>query len=205
MRCMWIGMLVACAMTGNWVPKQWDDAAQPVDFFTIKGVLERLAAALHVPGLTLVREELPFFHPSQSCRVRVGETSAGYLGLLQDKPPAEYPPTKFTPRRQPEQTFGPVAPVWRTVSVPRDALAATYTARVTVRAEGQSPVTVPLQVEVVGWTLPEPGRQQTWVELMQSPDTLAMEYNVEPWSERHWALIARSLRQMRDLAQRSAG
>ena len=75
-------LLVACAMTGNWVPKQWDGAAQPVDFFTVKGVLERLAAALHVPGLTLAREELPFLHPSRSCRVRVGEASAGYLGLL---------------------------------------------------------------------------------------------------------------------------
>jgi hypothetical protein len=129
-------------------------------------------------------------------------TKPGYLGLLQDKPPAEYPVTKFTPRRQPEQTFGPVAPVWLTVTVPREAAAGAYIGQVTVRAEGQPPVMVPLRVEIIGWTVPEPAKWRTWVEVMQSPDTLAMEYNVEPWSERHWALIARSLRQMRELGNR---
>ena len=37
---------------------------------------------------------------------------------------------------------------------------------------------------------------RSWVELMQSPDTLALEYDVPLWSERHWELIARSFREM---------
>jgi len=32
--------------------------------------------------------------------------------------------------------------------------------------------------------------------MIQSPDTLALEYNVKPWSERHWELIGKSLRLM---------
>ena len=133
--------------------------------------------------------------------VRFGPKS-GYLGLLVDKPLKELAMTKVTVRREPERTYGPVAPVWLTVSVPREAAAGTYSGRVTVRAEGQAAITVPLEVKVVGWTVPEPGEWRTWVELLQSPDTLAMEYGVEPWSERHWTLMARSLRQMKELGNR---
>lgn len=73
---------LACLLTGDWMPKQWDGAAQAVDFFTAKGILERLASSLHVPGLELEREELPFLHPAQSCAVLVEGSRAGFLGLL---------------------------------------------------------------------------------------------------------------------------
>ncbi|MEX0745953.1 MAG: glycoside hydrolase domain-containing protein [Phycisphaeraceae bacterium] len=84
-------------------------------------------------------------------------------------------------------------PVWVTVRVPADAAAGAYVGELTVTAAGVSPVRVPVQLEVADWTLPDTQDYRTWIELLQSPDTLAMEYDVPMWSEEHWELIARSL------------
>lgn len=73
---------MGCAMVGNWIPPQWDTAAQEVDFYSVKGVLEGLFSSMHVPGWSLRRAELPFLHPAQSCQIDVGEEAVGYLGLI---------------------------------------------------------------------------------------------------------------------------
>ena len=51
---------------------------------------------------------------------------------------------------------------------------------------------MPVNLDVEDWTLPESQDFRTWMDFMQSPDTLALEYNVPLWSEQHWKLIARS-------------
>ena len=40
------------------------------------------------------------------------------------------------------------------------------------------------------------------MELVQSPDTLAVEYQVPFWSEKHWAMIADSMRYMGEIGSR---
>jgi hypothetical protein len=52
---------------------------------------------------------------------------------------------------------------------------------------------VPVQILVAGWTVPDPKDNATLVSMYQSPDTLAMHYGVEPWSDRHFVLIERSM------------
>jgi hypothetical protein len=42
--------------------------------------------------------------------------------------------------------------------------------------------------------LPDPQDYRTWTDFMESPDTLALEYKVPLWSEKHWQLIDRSFR-----------
>jgi len=89
-----------------------------------------------------------------------------------------------------------VVPVWVSVKIPKEAGAGEYRGMVTVRASGRS-VEVPVEVRVLGWRLPDPGEYRTWVELVQSPDTLAVEYNVPLWSEKHWEMIGRSFELIR--------
>ena len=84
-------------------------------------------------------------------------------------------------------------PVWVTVHIPKDAKAGTYSGELKLSAGGAA-AAVPVKVEVVDWTAPDPADRVTWLELMQSPDTLAVEYKTPPWSEQHWNLIARSLK-----------
>jgi len=83
-------------------------------------------------------------------------------------------------------------PIWVTVSVPKDAAAGVYSGAVTVSAEGLEPTPVPIQLRVHDFALPDPKAFRSFVGLVQSPDTLAVQYNVPMWSEKHWALIDRS-------------
>ena len=78
---------------------------------------------------------------------RVEEHDAGVCffsplkhGLLLGKydEPAEFPAGRF----------GAVVPIWVTVDVPEDILSGTYRGQVTIEADGEPPVTVPLNVQV---------------------------------------------------------
>lgn len=89
-----------------------------------------------------------------------------------------------------------ILPIWVTVRAPRDAKAGRYAGVLTVSADGFGPQEVPVTVEVAGWALPDPVDFVTHVGLIQSPDTLALRYGVEPWSEAHWKLIDASFTQL---------
>ena len=104
--------------------------------------------------------------------------------------------------RQPKPVFGAVSSVWVTVRVPKDARPGTYTGQVVVRADGAKIADVPVELTVVDWTLPDPGDFSTWVELIQAPDTTAVEYELALWSERHWDMIERSLRFLGDIGSK---
>ena len=105
------------------------------------------------------------------------------LDLLVESPPADPPSGK--------------TPVWVTVKVPKDAQAGLYTGQLTLGS-----VSVPVKLDVRDWTLPDPQNYRTWVELVQSPDTLAVEYDVPLWSEKHWDLVAKSMRFIADTGSR---
>lgn len=80
---------LACALAGRWLPKHWDGEAMEVDFFTLKGILERLAASLRVADWALRRKKFPFLHPAQSAAVDIGGREAGWMGLIHPRVAAE--------------------------------------------------------------------------------------------------------------------
>jgi len=104
--------------------------------------------------------------------------------ILLDSAPAEVPPGRG----------GKAAvPVWVTVAVPKDTRPGAYTGTLSVKVAGREVAAVPVKLDVQDWTLPDTGAYRTWVELIQSPDTLAAEYGIPLWSDRHWEMIARSM------------
>ena len=80
-----------------------------------------------------------------------------------------------------------VLPVWVTVKVPKDAKAGVYAGHVTVQGDD-----VPLNLDVQNWTLPDTQAYRTFCDFVESPDSLAVEYNVPLWSEKHWKMIDRA-------------
>ncbi|MFO7899590.1 MAG: DUF6067 family protein [Planctomycetota bacterium] len=92
----------------------------------------------------------------------------------------------------PPQKPHAVLPIWIRVRVPKDAAPGDYSGEVTISADGAGPVTVPIELTVVDWTMPDPKAFTSHVGLIQSPETLAMKYDVPLWSDRHWELIDRS-------------
>ena len=92
-----------------------------------------------------------------------------YYDVLHDAPPAG----------------AALVPIWVTVRVPADAQPGDYTGTLSV---GEQELEVRLQV--CRWRCPEPKDFVTRVGLIHSPETLAITYGVEMWSDRHWALMA---------------
>ena len=88
-----------------------------------------------------------------------------------------------------------VAPIWVTVRVPADAAPGDYRGTLTVEAEGTKPArfTVPVDLKVHDWKIPDPKDFVTHHNLYQSPDTVAQYYKVPLWSDRHFELMGKSL------------
>ena len=128
---------------------------------------------------------------------------ANLLGALAEVPLGEFPVSGkmqgdrrgyLSTPNQPAPVFGAVVPVWITVSVPPSAAPGLYKGAVRVEADGGKPVDVPVELKVVDWTLPNSQDYRAWIELIESPDTLAMEYGVPLWGEKHWQMIDQAFR-----------
>jgi len=159
------------------------------------------AAGRRIPASAVrVRYALPWGWQHVVGRTFGGRTSPyraapAFLSALVDPPPTDVPGKATAPgrrRNDPPRPLDAVMPVWMTVKVPADAGPGTYTGKLTIRAEGAQAITVPVELKVIDWVMPAPDRWRTWVELMQSPDTLAMEYGKELWSNEHFELIGKS-------------
>jgi len=88
-----------------------------------------------------------------------------------------------------------VQPVRLLVDIPRELAPGWYTGTLAVTANSKT-TKVPTEILVAGWTVPLGRDNATLVSLYQSPDTLALHYDVEPWSDAHFALIERSMNLM---------
>jgi len=74
---------VAAAACGPALPEQWDAASRGVDFFDLKGDLERLLALRGATGdLRFEPGERPFLHPGQGAEVFLGGRCVGWIGVL---------------------------------------------------------------------------------------------------------------------------
>jgi len=74
---------LVAAISGRFAPISWAQQNRVVDFFDLKGVLEKLLANFHLPELTFVDTEVePFLHPGKSARLLAGHTLLGSIGEL---------------------------------------------------------------------------------------------------------------------------
>jgi hypothetical protein len=97
---------------------------------------------------------------------------------------------------------GAKIPIWVTITIPPLAKCGPYEGTLTVAADGLPAVKVPVRVGIGPWTVPEPGKRTTWIEMLQSPDTLSVEYDVPLWSDRHWQMVDTSLKWIADAGSR---
>jgi len=73
---------VACVWTGAAAPAQWAGGARDVDFFDMKGVVERVCEATGVPILSTAACREAWLAPGRSAEVRVDGTRVAILGQL---------------------------------------------------------------------------------------------------------------------------
>ena len=87
---------------------------------------------------------------------------------------------------EPPQDPGATQPVWVLVDVPRNQQPGWYTGELEVAGGGEQ-FTVPVQLLVSAWALPDKPERRTWGGVLHSPDTIARYYDVEPLSDEHFA------------------
>ena len=74
---------LALALTGLSVLPDWQNSGtRTLDFFDLKGILESLFSALHVPAVSYQPAAEPTFNPGKCARVLSGETVLGVFGEL---------------------------------------------------------------------------------------------------------------------------
>ncbi len=73
---------LALLMTGARDPEAWmeGEPGQNVDFFDLKGVVERLLEGLRVSGASYLRAEHSSFHPGRSARLMIEDADLGVFG-----------------------------------------------------------------------------------------------------------------------------
>ena len=169
----------------------------------IKGLAARAGALTSKRGGTIPasRVRVRYAFPSRSeeaASFRYGAVPTAFDGL-EETPPDEVPVRVRPTGRytwplpgQPKCIYGAVAPVWVTVSVPADASPGDYTGTLTIDVGGRT-WTVPVELAVSAYALPDPKDFVTFTELVQSPESVAMHYGVPFWSEKHFRLLAKSL------------
>jgi hypothetical protein len=84
-------------------------------------------------------------------------------------------------------------PVWVQVRAPRDQPAGWYVSTLSLAANGRK-FQVPVQVLVTGFVVPDARDFRGLVGVMHSPDALAEVYQVQPWSDAHFGLIAKAMK-----------
>ncbi|MFH0980826.1 MAG: glycoside hydrolase domain-containing protein [Planctomycetota bacterium] len=139
-----------------------------------------------------------------------GWTPVPAFAVLDEEPPAKVDPqvlgTYVEGRARlglpAKMTPAALVPVWVTVRVPKDAAPGLYEGALTLSADVLPAVKVPVNLDVIGWTLPGPGDFRTFVSLYQSPESLAVHYNIPLWSEEHWKLLEGAFKLMGELGNR---
>jgi hypothetical protein len=134
-----------------------------------------------IKGLKVVLSDLT--GPSGNDTISAGQVAIRYSDDLDEAAPKEVA-TKAD--------NGAVCSVWVTVKVPKTAAAGTYKGILSVAADGETAVKVPVELQVLDWTVPDPLDYKTIVGVYQSPTSVAMQYKVPMWSEEHWKLLDKS-------------
>ncbi len=73
--------VIAGAVVGDRLPEQWAAAAEPVDFFDVKGDVQILLDYAGVEAVFQAAEH-PALHPGQSARIQVDGHPVGWLGRV---------------------------------------------------------------------------------------------------------------------------
>jgi hypothetical protein len=81
-------------------------------------------------------------------------------------------------------------PVWLSIQVPKSVSKDIYRGSIELKANGQVR-SVPIAVEVLDATLPDPPDYSFYMDIWQDPNGVALAHKVPLWSEPHWQLLAK--------------
>lgn len=69
------------ALMGHYQPQAWK-AHQPIDFYTLKGIIQALFESLNIQEVTYDKTELDAYHPHQTAWIKVQSHKVGHIAKL---------------------------------------------------------------------------------------------------------------------------
>lgn len=91
--------------------------------------------------------------------------------------------------------------VWITLFVPAKALPGTYNGKAAIKS-GTTTLSVPVRVKIADWALPDPIDFTISTGIIQSPDSLAIQYKTPLFSDAHFELIGQSMDFLRQVGNK---
>ncbi|TVR15106.1 MAG: hypothetical protein EA401_03370 [Planctomycetota bacterium] len=88
------------------------------------------------------------------------------------------------------------------IPIPRDSTPGLYRGTIDVRGRGGS-AEIPIELYVSAMQLPPPQERRTWVDMLQSPDSVAYRYGVTLYSRQHLERLRPSMEMMANLGQQA--
>jgi hypothetical protein len=146
------------------------------------------ASDLKSKNATIPASQIEVFYPQSDGESYAWGKSSEFVTLFRD------PPEKFEPSGH-KYGGGAVQPVYLKIHVPRNAKPGAYTGTITIgykigirgiNLRSQDPVTVPVKLTVHDWALPDSKDYVTFMDFIQSPESVALKFNVPQWSDEHW-------------------
>ncbi len=95
-----------------------------------------------------------------------------------------------------------VRPVWVTINIPHDAEPGVYRTEVMVKGKGAGRVSMPIELEVIGQTLPEYREWTFHLDLWQHPAAVARALNLELWSDEHFEALKQHMKPLAEAGQK---
>jgi hypothetical protein len=92
---------------------------------------------------------------------------------------------------KPQEEKNVIHAIWLVIQIPKDQAPGLYEG--TLQCGDRK---VPVTLKVIDWVLPDPKDFVTFVDFIQSPESVALQYNVKLWSDEHLKYIGKSFEQM---------
>lgn len=93
--------------------------------------------------------------------------------------------------------------VWLKLQIPQNAKEGKYKGFVTIKNNTKILKKLPLEVEVLNRTLPEPKHWKYHLDLWQNPYAVARYFNLTPWSEAHFKQLKKEMQPYADVGGKS--
>jgi len=116
--------------------------------------------------------------PAEAIEIRYATADAKIPQLL-EKPPAG----------------ATILPIWLTVRVPKETPAGLYRGALEINGLTKR-TSIPVELTVYDFTLPDVGDLHTTASLLHCPEAIARRYQAPLWSDRHFDLMAESMKLM---------
>jgi hypothetical protein len=132
--------------------------------------------------------------PNSAARVR-------YPGFLPVDENGQYTPDPLYVREIFDLKANETQPVWIDVTVPENSEPGAYAGKVEIKRGGANEAAFDISLQVLDFTLPPVNRDHFYSNIFLDPGSVARLHKVARWSDEHWRLLERYVRNWADHSQ----